>query len=195
MFGSKVISPLIKNKKYRKDLTEFVDTLRASTNFRDRQMYITIAEAAFKDDQEIYKKHFAKAIGNEMCEEKVAVVKVMIVKLCAIVPRGYSKSTDKISDHFKELKVPDVNQFFDETNDDLQQRRFLDPSKFKLKLKDYTEPSSSLIVADAAASKTTTSTSTKTDEKKSSTTEESKSKAPAEKPAEKEDDKTTEQEH
>jgi len=148
VFGSKVVSPLIKNKKYRKELTDFVDGLRGSTNFRDRQMYITIADAAFKDDQEIYKKHFAKAIGNEMCEEKVGVVKVMIVKLCAIVPRGYSKSTDKIADHIKDSKRPDVNQFFDEKNADLQQRRFLDPSKFKLKLKDDTEPSSSLTVAD-----------------------------------------------
>jgi hypothetical protein len=37
-------------------------------------MYIVIAEAAFKTDKEIYKKHFAKAIGNEMKDEKVAVV-------------------------------------------------------------------------------------------------------------------------
>ena len=29
-------------------------------------MYLTIASAAFDADEEIYKKHFAKAIGNEM---------------------------------------------------------------------------------------------------------------------------------
>ena len=29
-------------------------------------MYLTIAEATYKEDKEVYKKHFAKAIGNEM---------------------------------------------------------------------------------------------------------------------------------
>ena len=57
-------------------------------------MYIIIATAAFELDPEVYKKHFAKAIGNEMGNEKVLVVKILIAKLCAKVPNGYSKSTD-----------------------------------------------------------------------------------------------------
>ena len=67
VLGGKVVAKLIRSKKYRKDLTDYVDSLRQSTNFRDRQMYLTIASAAFDVDDEIYKKHFAKAIGNEMC--------------------------------------------------------------------------------------------------------------------------------
>lgn len=101
IFGSEVIAKLIKQKKYRKDLTDFVDSLRLSNNFRDRQMYVTIAKAAFEVDQEIYKKHFAKAICNEMIEEKVTVVKMMIAKLACAVPTGYSKSTDKIAETLK----------------------------------------------------------------------------------------------
>ena len=46
--GGKVVAKLIRQKKYRKDLTDYVDSLRQSTNFRDRQMYITIAQAAFE---------------------------------------------------------------------------------------------------------------------------------------------------
>ena len=82
-------------------MTDYVDSLRQSNNFRERQMYITIAIAAFEVDEEIYKKHFAKAIGNEMLDEKVTVVKMLIAKLSEKVPQGYSKSTDKIADHFK----------------------------------------------------------------------------------------------
>ena len=78
-----------------------MDSLRQSGNFRDRQMYLTIAKAAFEADEEIYKKHFAKSIGNEMLEEKVTVVKMMIAKLAKAVPTGYSKSTDKIAEHLK----------------------------------------------------------------------------------------------
>ena len=44
-------------------------------------MYLTIASAAFDVDEEIYKKHFAKSIGNEMIEERCTVVKMMIAKL------------------------------------------------------------------------------------------------------------------
>jgi hypothetical protein len=117
--GGKIICPLIKNKKYRKDLTEFLDLLRMSNNFRDRQMYITIAEAAFKADNEIYKKHFAKLIGNEMADEKVTLVKMMIVKLCAIVPPGYSKSTDKIGEAIRKESKAEVNQFFCDKNEHL----------------------------------------------------------------------------
>jgi len=83
VLGGSVVAKLIKQKKYRKDLTDYVDTLRQSKNFRDRQSYLTIAQRAFEVDQEIYKKHFAKAIGNEMCEEKVTVVKLMIAKLAS----------------------------------------------------------------------------------------------------------------
>ena len=81
VFGSKVVAKLIRQKKYRKDLTDFVDTLRLSKNFRDRQMYLVIALEAFKVEDEIYKKHFAKAIGNDMMGEKVTLVKVLIAKL------------------------------------------------------------------------------------------------------------------
>lgn len=37
-------------------------------------MYITIAKSAFKAENEVFKKHFAKNIGNDMCGEKVKVV-------------------------------------------------------------------------------------------------------------------------
>ena len=64
---------------------------------------------------------------------------MMIVKLCAIVPKGYSRSTDIITDVIKQQNKPEILSFFDEANEHLQGRRFLDPSKFKLKLKDDTE--------------------------------------------------------
>lgn len=99
-------------------------------------MYLIIAQSAFELDPEIYKKHFAKAIGNEMTEEKVHVVKVMIAKLSSQVPTGYSKSTDKIAEIIKAQGAPEINQFLDEESEDLQGRRYLDPSKFKLRLKD-----------------------------------------------------------
>ena len=62
-------------------------------------MYLYVAMGAFKGEDEIFKKFFAKAIGNEMLDEKVTVVKMLIVKLSAMVPKGYSKSTDKIAQH------------------------------------------------------------------------------------------------
>jgi hypothetical protein len=37
-------------------------------------MYIKIARASYKADNEIFKKHFAKAIGNDLISEKVKVV-------------------------------------------------------------------------------------------------------------------------
>ena len=135
VFGNQVVAKLIRQKKYRKDLTDFVDSLRQSTNFRDRQMYLIIAQAAFEVEDEIYKKHFAKAIGNEMCEEKVTVVKVMIAKLGQVVPYGYSKSTDKITDHIKAQKNSEVNQFFSAENPDLGKRRYLDPAMITTKMK------------------------------------------------------------
>jgi len=62
-------------------------------------MYVIIAAASFKADNEIFKKHFAKSMGNEMIEEKVNVVKIALAKLVGKVPRGYSKSADKLYDH------------------------------------------------------------------------------------------------
>jgi hypothetical protein len=50
IFGSKVVVPLIKSKRYRKTLTAFVDSLRLSKNFRDRQLYLLIAKATYKAD-------------------------------------------------------------------------------------------------------------------------------------------------
>ena len=135
LLGGSVVAKLIKQKKYRKDLTDYVDTLRQSKNFRDRQSYLVVAQTAFEVDQEIYKKHFAKAIGNEMCEERVTVVKLMIAKLAACVPNGYSKSTDKIADHLKAQGNSEVNQFFSEDNPDLGKRRYLDPAQISTKMK------------------------------------------------------------
>ena len=135
VFGKQVVAKLIRQKKYRKDLTDYVDSLRVSKNFRDRQCYLTIAKAAFEVEDEIYKKHFAKAIGNEMCEEKVAAVKVMIAKLSAAVPSGYSKSTDKIAEHLREQGSSEVNQYFSEENKELDSRRYLYPERIKTKLK------------------------------------------------------------
>ena len=62
-------------------------------------MYVIIAKACFKADKEIFKKHFAKNMGNDMLEEKVCIVKIMMAKLVAKVPRGYSKSIEKIFEH------------------------------------------------------------------------------------------------
>ena len=86
-------------------------------------------------EDEIYKKHFAKAIGNEMLEEKVTAVKMMIAKLSAAVPNGYSKSTDKIADHIRAQDDSEVNQFFSEENKELDSRRYLYPERIKTKLK------------------------------------------------------------
>ena len=135
VLGGKVVAKLIRSKKYRKDLTDYVDSLRQSTNFRDRQMYLTIASAAFEVDEEIYKKHFAKAIGNEMCSERCTIVKMMIAKLAQRVPTGYSKSTDKIADHLKAQGNSEVNQFFSEDNEDIGRRRYLYPEQMTTKMK------------------------------------------------------------
>jgi TATA-binding protein-associated factor Taf7 len=135
IFGKEVVAKLIRTKKYRKDLTDFLDELRTSTNFRDRQMYLTVARATFDADKEIYKKHFAKAIGNEMVNEKVTLVKVMIAKLAQAVPTGYSKSTDKIAEHIKKQANSEVNQFLSNDNTDIGKRRFLEPDKITTKMK------------------------------------------------------------
>lgn len=70
-----------------------------------------------------------------MVEEKVTVVKMCIAKLAKLVPTGYSKSTDKIEEHFKAQGNSEVNQFFSNENDALESRRYLDPDKITTKLK------------------------------------------------------------
>ena len=98
-------------------------------------MYLTIASAAFDVDEEIYKKHFAKAIGNEMLSERCTVVKMMIAKLAQRVPAGYSKSTDKIAEHLKAQGNSEVNQFFSNDNADIGRRRYLYPEQMTTKMK------------------------------------------------------------
>lgn len=72
-------------------------------------MYIYVAMATYDKDQQIFKQHFAKAMGNEMQDEKVTVVKMLLIKLAAKVPRGYSKSTDKICQHLLDQGNTEVN--------------------------------------------------------------------------------------
>lgn len=77
--------------------------------------------AAFEQEQEIFKKHFAKAIGSDMLEEKVKVVQIQLAQLCLIVPEAYSKSIDKIRSHLREkvsLTASDVTQYM--TKEDYQ---------------------------------------------------------------------------
>ena len=47
VLGSKIVAHLIKGKKYRTLLTEYTDKLRLSKNFRDRQVYLSIAISTF----------------------------------------------------------------------------------------------------------------------------------------------------
>jgi hypothetical protein len=46
-----------------------------------------------------------------MINEKVKVVLVMLAKLCKEVPKGYSKSIDKVRTQILENGSPDVCQF------------------------------------------------------------------------------------
>jgi hypothetical protein len=55
-------------------------------------------------DQEIFKKHFAKAIGTDLITEKVGVVQIMLAKICREVTPGYSKSVDKVKEWLSSLK-------------------------------------------------------------------------------------------
>jgi hypothetical protein len=96
ILGSKVVAPLIKGKKYRALLTDFTDELRTSKNFRHRQIYLYIAMSAYEVDNEVFKKHFAKNIGNDMENEPCKCVKIVMAKLCNTVPKDYSKSLEKI---------------------------------------------------------------------------------------------------
>ena len=96
VIGSKIVAPLIKGKKYRALLTTFTDDLRLSKSFRDRQMYLYIAMSTYTSDNDIFKKHFAKNIGNEMDTEICKCVLIMLAKLCNLVTKDYSKSIEKI---------------------------------------------------------------------------------------------------
>ena len=141
VLGGQVIALLIKDKRYRKPLTDFVDELRVSPNFRDRQMYLVTAAAALKADKEVFKKHFAKAIGNEMCQEKVTIVKIRMAKLVSKVERGYSKSADKAYEWLKATdKTGEVTQYLGDLtaltgNSHLRQRRYIDPENHRVTLK------------------------------------------------------------
>ena len=80
-------------------------------------------------------RFFDEDILPEMLDERVTVVKMLIAKLAEKVPRGYSKSTDKIADHFKAQNNSEVNQFFSQDNVDISARRYLDPDKILTKMK------------------------------------------------------------
>ena len=96
VLGSKIVAPLIKGKKYRALLTEFTDELRKSKNFRNRIIYLEVALATYKSDNEIFKKHFAKNIAADLEAEKCKCVQIVLARLCESVPDGYSKSLDKV---------------------------------------------------------------------------------------------------
>jgi len=96
VLGSKIVAPLIKGKKYRSLLTSFTDDLRNSKNFRDRQVYLQIAISTYESDNEIFKKHFAKNIAQDMETDSCRCVQIMLAKLCNEVKDGYSKSLDKV---------------------------------------------------------------------------------------------------
>ena len=86
LYGRHILAPLIKNKKYRESFTHFCTELRTSRNFRDRQNYVQIAGGAFAHDPQIFKKHFAKSIGQDMLAERVEVVQIALAKLVQLVP-------------------------------------------------------------------------------------------------------------
>jgi hypothetical protein len=90
-------------------MTDFIDALRQSKNFRDRQMYLRIGSSAYKKDNDIFKKHFAKSMGNEMLEEKVKVVQISLAKLIFEMPVGFSRSVDKVREYIEKNTSADVN--------------------------------------------------------------------------------------
>ena len=59
-------------------------------------MYVCIAKSTYSTDTEIFKKHFAKNIAQDLENEKCTCVKIMMAKLCNDVKDGYSKSLDKV---------------------------------------------------------------------------------------------------
>lgn len=118
-------------------MTDFIDDLRMSKTFRDRQMYVIIATSTFEADQETYKKHFAKAMVSDMAEEKVQMVRILIAKLVGLVPRGFSKSADKLYEVMKfQCKNGELGQFMDvkEKLKPEQLRRYLNPDNLKAEL-------------------------------------------------------------
>lgn len=94
-------------------------------------MYITIAKNAYKAENEVFKKHFAKSIGADMLEEKVKVVQISMAKMVFKIPAGYSRSVDKVREHLSATTTPDVKQFLDKNN----QLKFINPDTLKLQLK------------------------------------------------------------
>ena len=111
VFGFCVLPQFFKLKKYREPFNVFLNDLRLSKYFRDRQMYIKIAKSAYKAEPEIFKKHFAKAIGQDLINEKVKVVQIAMAKLAAKVAPGYSRSNDKVREFLLQTAAPDVKQF------------------------------------------------------------------------------------
>jgi hypothetical protein len=71
-------------------------------------MYIKVAKHAFKAENDIFKKHFAKAIGQDMCSEKVKVVQITLAKMINKIPASYSRSSDKVREHLLKEGQPDV---------------------------------------------------------------------------------------
>ena len=71
-------------------------------------MYIAIS--TYEADNEIFKKHFAKNIANDMESEKCKCVLIVMAKLCNLVKDGYSKSLDKIRAQILADKDPTVLQ-------------------------------------------------------------------------------------
>lgn len=74
LYGKEILAKVIKQKKYRESFANFCTDLRSSKNFRDRQNYVAIARGAFEHDPEVFKKHFAKSLGQDMIDERVKVV-------------------------------------------------------------------------------------------------------------------------
>ena len=131
LYGSVLVPHCIKLKKYREHFTDFLTELRTSKNFRDRQMYLKIAKSTFKKDNEIFKKHFAKSIGTDMCEEKVKVVQIQLAKLIHKIPAGQIRSADKVRDWLMQTCSPDVLQFLKGKENPM---RFINMDKCKVQL-------------------------------------------------------------
>lgn len=126
VLGSKIIAQLIKGKKYRGILTEYTDKLRLSKFFRDRQVYLCIANSTYLADNEIFKKHFAKNIATDMENEKCVTVLISMAKLCNDVKDGYSKSLDKIRQKLVKDGDPTILQYMPkDIQKHEQERRYL----------------------------------------------------------------------
>lgn len=52
--------------------------------------------STFQSDNDIFKKHFAKNLAADLEHEKCTCVKIVLAKLCNLVPKDYSKSLEKI---------------------------------------------------------------------------------------------------